>query len=215
MYLNSMAWLILWQWITIMITIKLDQLPQHSVLSCNLRKQTALWTPWNPAYSHNWISSAGPCSYYIQAGNRQIRQNRGQVQLAFPQSSSTITPHLESTLTFPDKLRPNFLTATPQSPHHQLRSAQNPPPMLSTPSMNTTFSAPDATPAAPHPSPGPVVQPPAPDPHQPALPRHLVLLPPYPQLLCQPLFQLCSIQFTHKTNYYTKLLGNPTSCSLF
>ena len=27
---------------------------QHSALSWKWSKQTALWTPWNPAYSHNW-----------------------------------------------------------------------------------------------------------------------------------------------------------------
>ncbi|KAL9987569.1 hypothetical protein ACROYT_G001902 [Oculina patagonica] len=59
------------------------------------------------------IGSAGPRSYFIKTGSRQIRRNRVQVQLA-PPSSTIASPHQTNTTPLlPDKLRPNPLNQRP------------------------------------------------------------------------------------------------------
>ena len=58
------------------------------------------------------VGPAGPCSYLIDTGNRQIRRNRVQVQLAPPRYTSTSPPCNRAEPALPDKLLPNSLTAT-------------------------------------------------------------------------------------------------------
>ena len=58
------------------------------------------------------VGPAGPRSYLIDTGNRQIRRTRVQVQLALPRYMSTSPPCNRAEPALPDKLLPNSLTAT-------------------------------------------------------------------------------------------------------
>ena len=58
------------------------------------------------------VGPAGPRSYLIDTGNRQIRRNRVQVQPAPPRYTGTSPPCDRAEPALPDKLLPNSLTAT-------------------------------------------------------------------------------------------------------
>ena len=135
------------------------------------------------------VGSAGPRSYFIQTGNKQIRCNRVQVQLAPPQNSSTLPPKNHTNLTLPEKLRSNLSTATSAFPRPQLRLGESPLPKFVTPDANSTTrlepeiprtaslpspasSTEETTTTAPHP-------PPALQSHVPSLPAR-TLSPPCP-----------------------------------
>lgn len=99
-------------------------------------------SPSKECISGHIIGFAGPRSYFIKTGSRQIRRNRVQVQLA-PPSSTIASPHQTNTTPLlPEKLRPNPLIPRPlYVPSVVFTAAPNdasPSPMPS----NTTSSTP-------------------------------------------------------------------------
>ena len=122
-----------------------------------------------PPNSKEWISgqiigSAGPRSYFIKTGSRQIRRNRVQVQLA-PPPSTIASPHQTNTTPlFPDKLRPNPLNQRPSyAPSAVFTASPNDAslsPMPSNAPPSTPTVLPESSSEVPS-SPCPVTPPPA------------------------------------------------------
>lgn len=83
------------------------------------------------------VGPAGPWSYVIDTGKRQIRQNCVQIQLGPSQRTSASPPHDQADSALPDKLLPNSITA-------RITPSQAPP--RSTASFSSTASPPPADP---------------------------------------------------------------------
>ena len=137
--------------------------------------------------SKAWISGqiigpAGPRSYFIRTGSRQMRRNRIQVQLAPPSSTTASQHQTNTTPLLPDKLRPSPLNPRPSYVPSTVFTASpndarpSPMPSNATPSTPTVPPEPSSevpsplgsvTPPPASPSPIPRVSPVSPSPPAP------------------------------------------------